>query len=283
MKIKKMGAGKIRKPNLFLVGVARAGTSSWTSHLNQHPEILMSREQRPNFFGEYEDNNSRYFNTEEKYLSLFKEAKNEKFLGDSSHVFGSLNAPKQIKQFNKNSKIIIILRSPIDILRSNIDAGGYNDVKELVFTLRELLYYENLKRWITFFGKKNVHIILFDDYIKDIEKEYKKVCDFLEIDNKFKPNFRNVHYSAKTNYSLFMKAIFYAYNKIPFTTRLKIKEILGGNKKKIQKFYRKVDNARQIQTIIKPSDKKLLQRAFFLKEIEKTEKLINKKLDIWKY
>jgi len=282
MKVKKINIDKIRKPNLFLVGVARAGTSSWHNHLNQHPEIFMS-EQRPNFFGGYKDDNYKYFNNEERYLSLFKKVKSEKFIGESSHYLGSLNAPGQIKKFNPNSKIIIILRSPIDVLRSNIDAGGYKNIEHLVLTLRELLYYDNLKRWINFFGKTNVHIMLFDDYVKDIQKEYKRVCDFLGIDNKFKPEFKNIHYSVETNYPFFMKIIFYIWNKLPFVARLKIKDMVGKNKKRIQGYYRKMNNQNKIKSIINHADKKELQKAFFLKEIEKTEKLINRKLDIWKY
>lgn len=282
MKIKKQF--KERKPNLFLVGVARAGTSSWHDYLKQHPDIFMSVEQRPNFFGGYKDTNSEYFNTKEKYLSLFKKVKDEKFIGESSHLFGYLNAPDQIKKFNPNSKIIIILRNPLEILRSNIDsAEGYKSIGSLVFTLRELIYYNNLKRWINTFGKDNVHIIIFDDFVKDVEKEYKNVCDFLGIDNKFKPEFKKLNYSYKLKYPFFMKVILYIWNKLPFTIRLKIKDALGKNQKKLQEYYGKIANIKEIKTPIPNSDKKVLQKAFFLKEIEKTEKLINRKLDIWKY
>ena len=108
-----------KKPNLFVVGVARAGTSSWHNYFKQHPDIFMSEEQRPNFFGEYDDVNRKYFDAEEKYLDLFKDVKNEKVIGESSHLFGSLNAPREIKKFNPNSKIIVILRNPVDVLRSD--------------------------------------------------------------------------------------------------------------------------------------------------------------------
>lgn len=279
-----MKNNKIKKPNLFVVGVARAGTSSWHDYLKQHPEVFMSEEQRPNFFGENKDTNAEYFNTEEKYLFLFKDVKNQKIIGESSHLFGSLNAPIQIKEFNPASKIIIILRSPIDILRSAIDAaGGYTDVGSLIFTFKELLYSNNLKRWIDTFGKNNVHVIIFDDYVKDIKKEYQKVCDFLGIDNKFQPEFKHLHYSSVANYPFFMKFLLFIWNRLPFPLRLRIKINLGENRKKIQGYYRKIDNHRKIESIINESDKKEIQKAFFLKEIEKTEKLLNRKLDIWKY
>ena len=64
---------------------------------------------------------------------------------------------------------------------------------------------------------------------------------------------------------------------------LKIKEEIGENRNRIKEFYRKMDNWKEIKTIINHYDKKVIQKTFFLKEIEKKEKLINRKLDIWKY
>jgi len=275
---------KIRKPNLFLVGVSRGGTTSWNDYLKQHPDIFMSAEDMPNFFGEFKDAKGKYFNTEKRYLSLFKKVKDEKFIGEFSHLFGSLNAPNQVKKFNPDSKIIIILRSPIDNFIDSINAGkGKYDVAGAVFRFRSLLYHDNLKRWINAFGRDNVHIMLYEDHVKNVKKEYKKVCDFLGIDNTFKPEFKNLNYSAAANYPFFMKIIFYLWNKLPFIIKFKIKNIFGENKKKIQKYYRKMANSKEIKIIMNRYDKKVIQKAFFLKEIEKTEKLINRSLDIWKY
>lgn len=276
---------EIKKPNLFIVGVARAGTSSWHDYLKQHPQVFMSDEQRPNFFGENNDANARYFDTEEKYLALFSNAGDKKVIGESSHLFGSITAPTEIKKFNPKSKIIILLRNPLDVLRSAIDSGRYaadSSFKSLVFTLRELLYSDNLKRWIDTFGKKNVHIIIFDDYVKDTAKEYGRVCDFLGIDNTFEPEFKKLNYSYTVNYPLFMKTVFYLWNKIPKSARLKIKIQLGDRKKKIQERYRKADNAKEVRTEINSSDRREITNALFISEIEKTEKLIGRKLDFWK-
>ncbi len=65
--------------------------------------------------------------------------------------------------------------------------------------------------------------------------------------------------------------------------RLKIKNKLGKNKEKIQTMYRKADNSKEVRTEIGELDKKEIQKAFFLGEIEKIEKMINRKLDMWKY
>ena len=90
-----------KKPNLFIVGCGRSGTTSFYEYLRQHPQVFMSEVKGPNFFGE-EPNPSfpEFFKNENNYLSLFKEVKNEKILGEASHLFSSESAPKQIKIFN---------------------------------------------------------------------------------------------------------------------------------------------------------------------------------------
>jgi hypothetical protein len=38
------------KPNFFIVGAAKAGTTSLYYYLNQHPEIFLSPLKEPNYF-----------------------------------------------------------------------------------------------------------------------------------------------------------------------------------------------------------------------------------------
>ena len=37
-------------PNLLIVGAAKSGTTSLHNYLNQHPDIVMSKEKEPDFF-----------------------------------------------------------------------------------------------------------------------------------------------------------------------------------------------------------------------------------------
>jgi len=178
----------MNKPNLFIVGVARSGTSAWFEALGQHPEVFVPVEQRPNYFGDFNDECGKYFITEKRYLWLFKRAKKEKIIVDASHIFSYEDAPHFVKKFNPKSKIIVLLRNAVDVLLSVCRANKGLDYDTLLFTMRELEYSKNLKRWKKVFGK-NLHVIIFEEYVKNPLKEYKKVCKFLGIDNNFKPDF----------------------------------------------------------------------------------------------
>jgi hypothetical protein len=129
-------------PNFFIVGAAKAGTTSLYYYLKQHPEIYMSPIKEPNYFAKdinidlfREDykktaiiDTKRYFSkskleelhlafiTEfDDYVQLFREVKNEKAIGEISNSYlYSKVAAKEIYKFNPNAKIIIILRDPIE-------------------------------------------------------------------------------------------------------------------------------------------------------------------------
>jgi len=120
----------IKKPNLFVVGVTRGGTTSLAEYLKQHPEIFVPEVKGIDFFGDIPHPSfPRYFRNEKNYFSLFKDVKNEKFLVDASHLFGLVRAPGRIKKFNANSKIIILLRNPVEIIESFYGQGSIpNDI-----------------------------------------------------------------------------------------------------------------------------------------------------------
>ena len=111
---------KNKRPNLFIVGAPKCGTSSLHYHLSKHPEIYMSRYKEPHFFGKDLTRLNKIFYTNEKeYLSLFNIVKEEKIIGESSPQYlYSYSAPREIKEFNPESKIIILLRNPINMIYS---------------------------------------------------------------------------------------------------------------------------------------------------------------------
>jgi len=129
------------KPNFFIVGAAKSGTTSLYYHLKQHPEVYLCPIKEPNFFSTdikienfssayrkrttFADNS--YFNTlplremqlsfiknGQQYAKLFQDVIHEKIIceASTSYLYAS-DAAKNIFEFNPASKILIILRNPI--------------------------------------------------------------------------------------------------------------------------------------------------------------------------
>ena len=132
----------MKKPNLFIVGAAKAGTSSIYNYLSSHPDVYMSPIKEPNFFGSdikwenFRDDHKintildfdKYFSNKilkqkhiafvediNLYMKLFRDSEDFKVLGEAStsYLYSSL-AAKEIYEFNPSAKIIIILRKPLE-------------------------------------------------------------------------------------------------------------------------------------------------------------------------
>jgi hypothetical protein len=204
----------MRKPNFFIVGHTRSGTSSLLYQLKQHPDVFIIHTgtgQLHSLFGYY----LPLIKSEKEYLRLFSDAKNEKCVGEKNtdNVMCEESAPK-IKKYYPDAKIIICLRNPIDVMYSKhsmtvlltmesltdfkeaLEAGPEREKvnKENPGTYDEDLLYrkivrypEQIKRYFDLFGKNKIHIRILDDVIKDELLAFKKTCEFLEIDSNFKP------------------------------------------------------------------------------------------------
>ena len=133
---------KDNKPNLFIVGAARSGTTTLYHILNKHSDIFVSPIKESNFFSQdiipnrfskkYNDslgfNEKSYFENyplqkhqiafvreKENYIKLFTDANKKSIIADfsTSHLYSDV-AASNIYQFNQKAKIIILLRNPIE-------------------------------------------------------------------------------------------------------------------------------------------------------------------------
>lgn len=103
------------KPNFFIVGIPRAGTTSMHDYLNMHPDIFMSADKEPHYFGSDLTRRKMMKYSDHQYLELFSKAEDEKIIGESSTVYiHSEHAADEIYKFNRNSKILISLRHPAE-------------------------------------------------------------------------------------------------------------------------------------------------------------------------
>lgn len=116
------------RPNFFLIGAPRSGTTALHHDLAAHPEVFMSTPKEPHYFStdirrEFEayrgDQVDPMFGTEEKYLALFRDAGDAKVRGESSvYYFYSEDAARGIAAFDPNARLVLLLREPISFLRS---------------------------------------------------------------------------------------------------------------------------------------------------------------------
>ena len=196
-------------PNLLIVGAAKSGTTSLHNYLKQHPEIFMSNHKEPHFLINKEIGENRIPKGVKKlneYISLFDGSDTFKYRGESSAMY--LQFPniviKNIKKYlEKDLKIIIMLRNPIDrafsgyqhVKRFNVDeeltfAQALDVCEDRYFKQTSLtpatryihigMYYDFVKKFMHSFSGQ-VHVIIYDDFITDTQYELSKVFSFLKV------------------------------------------------------------------------------------------------------
>ncbi len=200
------------RPNFFIVGAPKCGTTALYQYLNAHPQIYMSEIKEPNYF---QGKSRTTFQTEADYLALFAGATDEIRLGEASPSYlYSPEATEALHQFDPDAKIIIMLRDPVSLMVSSYwqhhltgressptfeaalaqqDQNGTDGVPRLQVYRALPLFTEHIQRYYDYFGRENVHMIIFDDLKQDVAGVYRQTLAFLGVDPTFQPAFQVVN------------------------------------------------------------------------------------------
>jgi len=205
-------------PNLFIVGAPKAGTTSLHEYLKKIPGIFMSEVKEPYYFCKTMIPNDHYITPirdKKKYLVLFEKSKKEKIVGESSVWYLSdPDASTLIHQQVPSAKIIILLRDPVERAFSHyLMIEGRNAFKSSSFNvqiqkeIREGLdykipnirlnagfYYNDIIRFLEIFGRKQVKIIIFEEFIVNPKEILKEILEFLDVTaslDEFEPDVHN--------------------------------------------------------------------------------------------
>ena len=287
----------VSKPNFFIVGAPKSGTTNISYYLMQHPDVFMPDDLEPYYFARLDvpkNYEREMIYDEKKYLNLFEKSKGCKAIGESSPVY--LYCPhsaEDIKKFFPESKIIISLRNPIEITYSeyfslkfmgfdnNLSFSELLDLSEKQisdgeFNIDSLLesgfYSKHIRRFKEFFPEDQIKIIIFEEYIKNTIPTIESILSFLNIESS----------------TVFSKAAQGAY-KIPTNSFSKF--ILGNSA--IRDFSRRMIPAVSRQKLgekflvkeskrpeLEKNDRQRLQK-IFRDDVKELEKLLNRKFP-WK-
>jgi GrpB-like predicted nucleotidyltransferase (UPF0157 family) len=203
-----------RRPNFFIVGAPRCGTTSMYSYLKQHPDVWVSILKEPHFFGSDLTIQPHTIRDEQLYLSLFADAGNRSRIGEGSVWYlASKQAAREIREYCPDANILIMLREPSEMIYSlyhlyrrtgNEDLPSFEAALDAEAERREgrripasayfpeglryveiARYADQVERYFDVFGRQNVHITLFEDLVADPAQMYQAVLKFLGIDPAF--------------------------------------------------------------------------------------------------
>lgn len=222
------------KPDFFVIGAPKCGTTALYEYLRQHPQLYLPRKEFYFFGSDFTYQHPRP--SAEYYYSLFDQVPNSTNgtvikIGDASVWYlYSKKAAEEIKNACPNAKIIALLRNPTDMLYSlhsqqlfagNEDIADFAEalaaeperrlgkrIPKLIGCPFQALYYsevamyaEQVQRYFNVFGKNNVKIIIFEEFIRDIPAHYRQILQFLEVNDQFRPaSFQQINANKTTRY-----------------------------------------------------------------------------------
>jgi Sulfotransferase domain len=212
------------KPNFFIVGAPKCGTTALSEYLREHPQVFFSHRKELHYFA-INLPNYRRVTQESDYLQFFSGASPQhRALGEGSvYYLYSGQALEKIREFNPAAKIIVMLRNPIDLVYSlhgqllyscNEDERDFPTAWALQedrarghrvpATCRDpkVLMYRDVgrlgsqcERLLDIFPTTQVKFLLTDDFRIRTPEVYREVLDFLGVEPDGRLRFERVNES----------------------------------------------------------------------------------------
>lgn len=227
----------MRKPNFFIIGAPKCGTTSLAAYLSEHPNVYMSPIKEPHFF----NTDMRWHDIDvpnrDAYMDLFRAASSEHLaIGEASTTYlYSAAAVPNILQCNPDAKFIVMVRNPLEMAQAlhgellwsqnenveDFERAWYlqSDRKEGKYVpkrclLPEWLQYrdvckvgdqlERLYSWVT---SGRIHVIVHDDLRVDMGAVYRRTLQFLEVPDNGKHEFKVYNQSKKARWPVLARSV----------------------------------------------------------------------------
>lgn len=204
----------LRRPEFFILGAGKCGTTSLYHSLSQHPQIFMPLTKEPSFYCDI----FQVVKNPIEYVSLFADARPDQLAGEASHVYLTCPASAPaIRAFHPDAKFIVIFRDPVDrayslynhMTRSGDETiGSFEEALEVEpqratdshFRMHNpqyfynFLYYESglygaqIERYFQYFDRDQFLFTTLDRLKRDPLGVLGQVFAFLGVDRDFVPD-----------------------------------------------------------------------------------------------
>jgi O-antigen/teichoic acid export membrane protein len=240
------------RPNLFIVGAPKCGTTAWAQYLSTHPGVFFSPVKEPHYFCT-DLPGARAFTDLYDYLRLFKDADAPVRGEASTNYLYSANAAREIAKISPDARIIIFLRDQEEFLLSfhNYNLYTFRDEMadfesawrlsgrrspdeipqtcpepQLLDYKAEARFDEQVDRYFEVFPEEQIRVFNFRDWAKNPRETYLEILDFLGVPDDGRTHFPKVNEARQNKSDWFGRLL----NRPPALVRYPldaIKKILG--------------------------------------------------------
>lgn len=197
-----------RRPNLFIVGAMKSGTSTLHAVLGTHPEIFMASVKEPSYFVDPDQlrqlwpvmEKRGYWRSVDRYLALFAPAGESPYAGESSTAYAKLpeitGVAERIRDFNPDARVIYIMRDPVERSMSQYwhRVRALYEKQEMLEAFRNNPTYRDysnyamqLRPYLDLFGAERIKAVTFEALKQDPVKLTQEIFAWLGVDDGFVP------------------------------------------------------------------------------------------------
>jgi hypothetical protein len=182
------------RPNFFVIGAHKAGTTSFCQLLASHPDVFMSSPKEPGFFARAD----RMARRLDWYESLFATAEGKAAVGEGSTTYSQCGVypgtAGRIKDYCAEASIIYLVRHPLRRIesgwmqyrsqgRTDVPAEFATAVREVPQLLDASRYWRQICQYRALFQR--VLLLFFEDFASDPRSVLQAAFSFLRIDPMF--------------------------------------------------------------------------------------------------
>ncbi len=298
------------RPNFFIVGAPKCGTTALVEYLRGHPEIFLCEPKEPNFFNrDFDYYHSGDPDSIDGYLSLFDDAnESHSAIGEASVWYlHSQVAAERIAEFDPNARIIAMVRNPIELASALHRQLLYvldEEVQdfERAWDLQEerrsgrsiparcrqpaFLQYQavaslswQIERFQSRFPAEQIRLIPFDDFAKDTQATYRSTLDFLGLEDDGRSDFEPVN-ESKVHLSQTLSRFTQRPPGALMRVANSMKRVLGISQLGILERIRSVNKETRKREPIPPAFLAKLRNAF-RPEVERLGGMLGRDLSHW--
>lgn len=196
------------RPNVFIIGAGRSGTTSLYRYLSAHPQAFASPIKETAYFCEPEALRRRnpalaskeIWKSEANYLRLFEGADDARVIFEASPQYSAWpiyeHIPERIASFNPDARFIYIMRDPVERALSNYRYGvregltrhsPYENIRNDPFFIAGSRYATQIKRYLAVFDAARIKTLVFEEFAQDPGGVLADLFEWLGIDPAFRP------------------------------------------------------------------------------------------------
>lgn len=301
------------RPNFFIVGAPRCGTTALHQYLSRHPAIFMSEPKEPLYWADDfpRANQSSYtpLHALGEYLALFANAGPDKrVIGEATATYlYSRHAIPRIHEFTPDAKYVVLLRNPVDLVYSWHAELLYNYYEEEQDFSRawdlqgvraqgqsippnclvpEFLQYEQVgrlgaqvERMLSVVPRGQVKLLLFDDFTERTRDVYLDVLTFLGLEDDGRKLFNRINATKRVRFRALGQTLFNPPSVIGPVVR-RVRRLYARSDPRLKRALAKLLRKEVPRPALAPEMRARL-REVFREDVRKLGRLLERDLSAW--